>query len=206
VTGATPSSSAISEVLDERSSLSTTSHSRVVRETRPLSAVEQPRHELARHRGLTAESPAHDVREARGIEALAQVAARAGTYGGHELVLVEPAGEQDDGGRRNSGDDLVQRLQPLARGIEAQQADVGTITHSRVHGRPGVRGFAAACLRLERQAEPDARRQALRRDEDVRAPLGSRGAHELVTSTGPPTTIAACEFSSQTIIVSLSKA
>ena len=49
--------------------------------------------------------------------------------------------------------DLVHGPEPLAGGIEPEQADVGTLADGGVHGRLGVDSLGAARIRLERKAK-----------------------------------------------------
>ncbi len=170
--------------------------------------VEQPRHEPAWHGRLATKSAPDDVRQARRIEVLCHIAARACAHGCHELLLVEPARQEDHGGRRDPRGDLVHHPEPLAVEVEAQEADVGTVPHSRVHGRLCVGRLGAACLRLERQTESDTRGQPLSRDEHMCSPSRRRIAHAGANSEPAdlPTTICPCACSSPTTIVSLSRA
>ena len=190
VTGATPSSSAISEVLAARRSRSTTSHSRAVSAIRPLpsrtterrrsrvrSSSSRPRgRTCAARRAAAAHAPLHDVRQASRVEAVRQVAARPGAHRSHELLLVELVRQEDHGGGRYPRDDLVHHPQALTRRIETEEADVRMVAYRGVHRGFRVGGLGAACLRLERETKPYPSRQALGRDEHVRA-LGRSAAH-----------------------------
>ena len=182
VTGAMPSSAAISAVFAPRRSSSITSDSRIVerdalgpdadeRAARLILALqlgEEPRNETPRDGRLAAKRAANDVREPLGIEALRQVAGRAAAHRRHELLLVGAVRENDDHDRRRLRDDLRGRPHPVRSGLEAEQADVRTLADGRGDGPVGIHRLAATRIALERQPKPRTRRPPLSSDQHTR--------------------------------------
>jgi hypothetical protein len=146
-------------------------------------------------RGLAAHHAGDHERQPRGIEPVRQVAARAGPHRREELLLLDPAREDDAENSGDPADDLGDRAESASGGIEVEQADVGPVAHGRRHGRLAVGRLRAHRVVLEGQPKTHPRRHVIRSDQHSR--LLRRVDHH--AQAAPATTIRECESSWQTI-------
>ena len=87
--------------------------------------------------------------------------------------------------RRNAGDDLRGRPRPVRVRLEAEKANVGTLTDCRSDGRVGILGLAALSVALESETDPRPRRTPLSSDQDACRGLRDCSAHRRTEERTP---------------------